>query len=189
MQNTDVTSPLHRLHGFLTVVEVFPRVRHRRVIRLALSGAGRSGERRVDQLRGRDARLPLRLLLIDVVREWLALYLASAFRSVRFGINEAHGKGIALQFNYLIDEGAFQYDERTSVFSVNSAKIKDAVRKLTSEIMTVQAEGSYDKAKAMLDKYGVIRPPMQKALDRMKNVPVDIEPIFPLARKRVGRAK
>ncbi|MDQ3474592.1 MAG: hypothetical protein M3447_12735, partial [Acidobacteriota bacterium] len=77
-----------------------------------------------------------------------------------------------------------QYDERTNVFSVNPAKIKDAVRKLTSEIMTVQAEGSYDKAKAMLDKYGVIRPPMQKALDRMKDVPVDIEPIFPLAKSK-----
>jgi hypothetical protein len=111
-------------------------------------------------------------------------FLASAFRSVRFGIEEAHGRGIALQFNYLIDEGGFRYDEATGLFSVNPAKIKDAVRKLAGEIMTVQAEGSYEKAKAMLDKYGVIRPQMQKALDRMGNVPVDIEPIFPLAQKR-----
>jgi Peptidase family M49 len=111
-------------------------------------------------------------------------FLASAFRSVRFGITEAHGRGIALQFNYLVDEDGFRYDERTGQFSVNPAKIKEAVRKLTSEIMTVQAEGSYDKAKAMLDKYGVIRPLMQKALDRMKNVPVDIEPIFTLAGKK-----
>ena len=109
-------------------------------------------------------------------------FLASAFRSVRFGITEAHGRGIAVQFNYLMDEDAFRYDERTGVFSVNPAKIKDAVRKLTREIMTIQAEGSYDRAKAMLDKYGVIRPPMQKALDRLTNVPVDIEPIFPLAK-------
>jgi Peptidase family M49 len=111
-------------------------------------------------------------------------FLASAFRSVRFGITEAHGRGIALQFNYLIDEDAFRYNERTGAFSVNPAKIKEAVRKLAGEIMTIQAEGSYDKAKAMLDKYGVIRPPMQKALDRMKNVPVDIEPIFPLAKSK-----
>jgi hypothetical protein len=110
-------------------------------------------------------------------------FLASAFRSVRFGITEAHGRGIALQFNYLMDEDAIRYDERTGHFSINAEKIKDAVRKLTGEIMTVQAEGSYDKAKAMLDKYGVIRPPMQKALDRMTSVPVDIEPIFPLAKK------
>ncbi len=111
-------------------------------------------------------------------------FLASAFRSVRFGITEAHGRGIALQFNYLMDEDAFHYNERTGQFSVNPAKIKEGVRKLAGEIMTIQAEGSYDKAKAMLDKYGVIRPPMQKALDRMKNVPVDIEPIFTLAGKK-----
>jgi hypothetical protein len=116
-------------------------------------------------------------------------FLASAFRSVRFGISEAHGKGIALQFNYLVDEDAFRYNDRTGRFSVNPAKIKDAVRKLTHEIMTIQAEGSYDKAKAMLDKYGVIRPPMQKALDQLTNVPVDIEPIFPLAGKAAASTR
>jgi hypothetical protein len=108
-------------------------------------------------------------------------YLASAFRSVRFGTTEAHGKGIAMQFNYLTDEGAINYDERTGTFSINQARVKDAVRKLTHDILTLQAEGSYEKAKAMLDKYGVIRPQMQKALDRLGDVPVDIEPIFPMA--------
>ena len=33
-------------------------------------------------------------------------YLASAFRSIRFGVNEAHGRGIAVQFNYLLDRAA-----------------------------------------------------------------------------------
>ncbi|MFZ0061248.1 MAG: hypothetical protein WAL47_04355 [Pyrinomonadaceae bacterium] len=115
-------------------------------------------------------------------RSLYTTFLASAFRSVRFGITEAHGKGIAMQFNYLTDEGAIEVDDRTGTFSINDAKVKDAVRKLTSEILTIQAEGSYDKAKAMLDKYAVIRPPMQRALDRMQNVPTDIEPIFPLAK-------
>jgi hypothetical protein len=115
-------------------------------------------------------------------RSLYTTFLASTFRSVRFGITEAHGKGIALQFNYLTDEGAFEVNEQTGRFSVNEVKVKDAVRKLTGEILTVQAEGSYDKAKALLDKYALIRPSMQKALDRMKDVPVDIEPIFPLAK-------
>ncbi len=108
-------------------------------------------------------------------------FLASAFRSIRFGLNDAHGKGIALQFNFLIDEGAFLYDVKNATFSVNFNSIKDAVRKLTGEIMTIQAEGSYDKAKAMLDKYGIIRPEMQAVLDKMSDVPVDIAPRFPLA--------
>ena len=109
-------------------------------------------------------------------------FLASVFRSVRFGITEAHGRGIALQFNYLVDEGAIRINEQAGTFSIDDAKIKQAVTKLAGEIMTLQAEGSYDKAKALLDKYAVIRPPMQRALDKLKDVPVDIEPIFPLAK-------
>ncbi len=109
-------------------------------------------------------------------------YLASAFRSVRFGITEAHGKGMALQFNYLTDEGAIKFDESKGTFSVDHAKIKEAVRKLSNEIMTLQAEGSYDKAKALLEKYAVMRAPMKNALDRLQDVPVDIEPVFPLAK-------
>ena len=117
-------------------------------------------------------------------------FLASAFRSVRFGVTEAHGKAVALQFNYLTDEGAITLDERKGVFSIVPSKIKDAVTKLTSEILTLQAEGSYERAKAMLDKYGSIRPQMQHALDGLKNIPVDIEPGFPIASSRKqGRKK
>ncbi|MEW6130542.1 MAG: hypothetical protein AB1757_26140 [Acidobacteriota bacterium] len=110
-------------------------------------------------------------------------FLASIFRSVRFGITEAHGKGIALQFNYFVDEGAIKVDENSGTFSIDFGKIKDAVRKLAGEIMTLQAEGSGEKAKALLTKYAVIRPVMQKALDKLSNVPVDIEPQYPLAEK------
>lgn len=110
-------------------------------------------------------------------------YLASSFRSVRFGVTEAHGKGQALQFNYLMDEGGIKVDEAKGTFSIDFDKIKEAVRKLTGEILTLQAEGSYEKAKALLDKYAVIRPVMQKALDKLGSVPVDIEPNFTLAKK------
>ena len=109
-------------------------------------------------------------------------YLASMFRSVRFGITEAHGRGVAMQFNYLADEGAIRFNEAKGTFSIDNAKIKDAVRKLTHDLLTLEAEGSYDNAKAILDKFAVIRPPMQQAMDRLKDVPVDIEPVFPLAK-------
>jgi hypothetical protein len=109
-------------------------------------------------------------------------YLASMFRSVRFGITEAHGRGVAMQFNYLADEGAIKFNEAKGTFSIDHAKIKDSVRKLTHDLLTLEAEGSYDGAKAMLDKFAVIRPSMQQALDKLKDVPVDIEPVFPLAK-------
>jgi hypothetical protein len=108
--------------------------------------------------------------------------LASMFRSVRFGITEAHGRGVAMQFNYLTDEGAIKFNDKSGTFSVDETKIRDAVRKLTHELMTIEAEGSYEKAKALLDKYSVIRPQMKSAFDKLSGVPVDIEPIFPLAK-------
>jgi hypothetical protein len=113
-------------------------------------------------------------------------FLASAFRSVRFGIKEAHGRGVAMQFNYLTDEGAFKYDPATKTFAVVPARVKEAVRKLTHDLLTLEAEGSYEGAKAMLEKYGVVRPEMQGALDRLKDVPVDIEPSYPLAASARG---
>ena len=104
-------------------------------------------------------------------------FLASAFRSIRFGLNEAHGRGIAIQLNYLLDAGAFRVNA-DGTFAVEESKIADAITALTREIMTLQAEGSYAKAKAMIDKLAVLRPPVQKVLDKLASVPVDIEPRF-----------
>jgi len=104
-------------------------------------------------------------------------FLASAFRSLRFGINEAHGRGQAIQLNYLLDRGGFKVNA-DGTFAVDTAKIRDAVTALTREIMTLQAEGSYAKAKAMIDTLGVIRPQTKALLDKLTSVPVDIEPRF-----------
>jgi hypothetical protein len=112
-----------------------------------------------------------------LARTLYTTYLASAFRSIRFGITEAHGKGQAMQLNYLLDTGAFLV-RPDGTFGVNAAKIKDGVAGLTREIMTIQAEGNYEKAKEMQTRLGVVRPEVLRALDKLKNVPVDIEPHF-----------
>jgi hypothetical protein len=62
-------------------------------------------------------------------------------------------------------------------FSVDQTKIKSAVRDLAHDILTVEAEGNYAAAKRMLDTLGVIRPPMQRAIDSLKSIPVDIDPV------------
>jgi hypothetical protein len=104
-------------------------------------------------------------------------FLASAFRSIRFGITEAHGKGIALQLNRLLDDGAFVVNS-DGTFSVVDGKIKGAVANLTRDLMTIQAAGDYTAARDLLTKMVVIRPEVQRVLDRLKDVPVDIEPKF-----------
>jgi hypothetical protein len=103
-------------------------------------------------------------------------FLASSFRSLRFGLTEAHGKGMALQFNYLFDKGAFVANPHGS-FTVDMTKIKDAVRDLCHDLLTLEALGDYAAAQNMLDTLGVIRPSMQHAIDGLKAIPTDINPV------------
>jgi hypothetical protein len=110
-------------------------------------------------------------------RQLYTTYLASAFRSLRFGLSEAHGKGQAVQLNYLLDKGGFQA-RPDGTFAVDFGKIKEAVRQLDHELLTLEAEGNYAGAKRMLDDLGVIRPEVQKALDRLGDIPTDIAPQF-----------
>jgi len=115
-------------------------------------------------------------------------FLASAFRSIRFGIAEAHGKGIAVQLNYLLDQGGF-VAKPDGTFAVDQNKIKEGVIGLTHEIMTIQAEGSYEKAKALADRLGNIRPEVQRVLDRLASVPIDIEPKFTTAEQLLAEGR
>jgi hypothetical protein len=111
-------------------------------------------------------------------RKIYTTFLASAFRSIRFGINEAHGKGVAIQMNYLLDHGGFVV-RPDGTFHVEHAKVKQGIAALTTEIMEMQAAGDYAKAKALGERLGVVRPPVQAALDKLRDVPTDIEPRFP----------
>jgi len=69
-------------------------------------------------------------------RTMYSSFLASTFRSIRFGLKEAHGKGIALQLNTLLDAGAVKV-AANGTFSVDAAKMKDAVRALAAELLTL----------------------------------------------------
>jgi hypothetical protein len=109
-------------------------------------------------------------------RQLYTTFLASAFRSLRSGLADAHAKGMALQFNCLSDKGAF-VESSDGTFHVDFSKVKGAVRDLTHDLLTLEAEGDYAGAKRMLDTLGVIRPAVQRALDASKSLPTDINPV------------
>ncbi|SFC30296.1 dipeptidyl-peptidase 3 family protein [Massilia yuzhufengensis] len=105
-------------------------------------------------------------------------FLASSFRTLHFGLTSSHARGMAIQVNYLLDKGAFVANG-DGTFSVDFKKIKQGVIDLDREFLTIEATGDYARAKAMMAKYVVIRPEVQKALDRLKqSVPNDIRPAF-----------
>ena len=112
----------------------------------------------------------------DPEKKLYTTYLASTFRSLRFGLHEAHGKGMAIQVNYLLDKGAVLV-RPDGTFAIDFSKVKDAVRSLAHDLLMVEANGDYAGAKKMLEM-AVLRPQYQKALDRLSAVPVDIRPIF-----------
>jgi len=107
-------------------------------------------------------------------------FLASAFRSLRFGLHEAHGKGIALQLNSLLDAGAVKVAP-DGTFAVDPAKVKDAVRSLVTELLTLEASGDRAKAAQLLKDRAQLRPEVQKMIARLDGLPVDIAPRFATA--------
>jgi hypothetical protein len=110
-------------------------------------------------------------------RSTYVTFLASSFRTLRFGLNEAHGKGMALQVNYLLDHGAIRIGE-DGRFSLDLPRTKQAVTGLTHDIMTLQAHGDYAGVKRLLERMVVIRPEVQRVIDQLDGVPVDIAPRF-----------
>ncbi|CAK7336352.1 unnamed protein product [Dovyalis caffra] len=106
-------------------------------------------------------------------------FLAGCFRSVRFGLEEAHGKGQALQFNWLFEKEAFiLHSDET--FSVDFAKVEEAVESLSRAILTIQAKGDKGAANLLLQKYCKMTLPLKHALEKLESVqvPVDIAPQF-----------
>jgi hypothetical protein len=110
-------------------------------------------------------------------RRLYTTFLASSFRTMRFGIDSAHGRGMALQVSYLLDKGAFLV-EPDGRFGVDFSKMEVAVRGLTHDLLTLQAKGDYAGAKEILDRLAVVRPEVESALEKLKDIPTDIEPIF-----------
>ncbi|XP_071700414.1 nudix hydrolase 3-like [Rutidosis leptorrhynchoides] len=120
----------------------------------------------------------------SLVKSMYVSYLAGCFRSVRFGLEEAHGKGQAVQFNWLFEKGAFVLHP-DDTFSVDFDKIEDAVESLSRVILTTQAKGDKDAARQLLAEYCVMANPLKIALEKLESVqvPVDIAPEFPVVKK------
>ncbi|TXS88904.1 Zn-dependent hydrolase [Parahaliea maris] len=102
-------------------------------------------------------------------------FLASIFRSVRFGASSAHGRANMVRFNYFREAGAFSRDE-SGHYSVDFDRMQQAMADLSCLILTLQGNGDYEGVKKLLDEKGVIGPGLQSDLDRLgaAGIPVDI---------------
>lgn len=110
-------------------------------------------------------------------------FLAGAFRSMRFGIGEAHGGGNAIIYNYLLEKGGYVFDEGTQKVRVDFVKIYPALKELCNLVLTIQAEGNYQGAKDLIAKYTVNSPSIETLRKKLEKLPVDIKPVFEIEEK------
>lgn len=111
----------------------------------------------------------------------LVSYFAGLFRSTRFGVAEAHGKGAAVQINRFLEEGAARFDAGTGRFKVDLPGLEAAIARLVRDICLLQHRGDKAGTDALLAKYGEVSAPMLQALGALAGIPVDIRPIYPIA--------
>jgi hypothetical protein len=113
----------------------------------------------------------------DAERRLYTTYLASSFRMLRFGLQDAHAKGMAIQFNYFLDHGAY-IANADGTYHVDIKKMKDAVGSLDRIFLTLEATGDYAGTKRLFRSMMMLRTETLRALDRLRSVPTDIEPLF-----------
>ena len=109
------------------------------------------------------------------LEEYYTTFMASIFRSVRFGASSAHGKANMIRFNFFMEQGAFSRDEN-GFYRADYEKMQEAMIALSERILTLQGDGDYKGVSDLVDQMGGISPELQSDLDRLAaaGIPVDI---------------
>jgi hypothetical protein len=107
-----------------------------------------------------------------------ASYVAGIFRTVRFGIAEAHGQGEIMQFNYYTEQGAIRRDPASGLYEIDFDKMPGAIASLAKELLEQEATGDRARTEAWFKKYGQMPPELSAALAKTTDIPVDIDPEF-----------
>ncbi len=119
-------------------------------------------------------------------RQLYATYVGLMFRSMRFGLDEAHGRGTAIQWNWLRERGAI-VPAADGRFSVDFSKMDEGVKSLANELLMIEALGDYDRGSRLLQRYGVSTPEIDTTIARLTDIPVDIAPVHPAAGESSAR--
>jgi hypothetical protein len=105
-------------------------------------------------------------------------YLAETFRTIRFGIAEAHGQASMMELGYLTEQGAIRRNASTARYEVDLDRIPAAFASLTKELLEQEATGDRARAEKWFAKYAVMPPDLAAALAKGSDIPVDVDPEF-----------
>ena len=111
------------------------------------------------------------------LRDNYVTFVASIFRSIRFGASSAHGQANMVRFNFLAERGAVVRDEATGSYRVDFERMQQAMTELSTLLLTLQGTGDYAGTVRLFEDKGVIGDTLQGDLDRLAEagIPVDIE--------------
>jgi hypothetical protein len=111
------------------------------------------------------------------LRDYYVTFMASVFRSVRFGAGSAHGQANMVRFNYFADRGAIVRHPESGTYRVDMDRMREAMTALSELLLTLQGTGDYDGAIKLMEGRGVIGPELNGDLSRVMEagIPVDIE--------------
>jgi hypothetical protein len=103
-------------------------------------------------------------------------FLASIFRSIRFGASNAHGRANATQFSFFQERGAFTRDSADGRYRVDFPTMRAAVDALAGQILRFQGDGDYAGVTRFMAERGKLSPVLEQDLGRLgsKGIPVDI---------------
>jgi hypothetical protein len=112
---------------------------------------------------------------VDIMDHYVT-FMASIFRSIRFGAASAHGKANMVRFNFFREQGAFVRDPETETYRVDEDQMTHAMTELSRLLLTLQGDGDYQGASELTASKGVIGEQLQADLDRLTRagIPVDI---------------
>ncbi len=113
----------------------------------------------------------------EKLEEFYASYVGGLFRTVRFGIGEAHGQAEMMEFNYLVERGALKR-EASGKYVISYDAMPDAVAALAKELLDIEAKGDRQRAEDWFKKYDVMPEELKASLKTASSVPVDVDPIF-----------
>jgi hypothetical protein len=113
----------------------------------------------------------------DKAHEYYSSYVAGIFRTVRFGVAEAHGRAEMMEFNYLAEQGAIVRDAKSGRYAIDYAKMPDAVASLAKELLEIEATGDRNRAERWFQKYDAMPAELKSLLANVKDVPVDVDPV------------
>lgn len=111
-------------------------------------------------------------------KEAYITFLAGHFRSVRFGISSAHGRANIMQFNFISERGGYVYNPTKFKYTVDLEKINGILADLARKLLTIEAEGNYNQARAFISKYGKMPTSLKPLLASINDIPVDVEPRY-----------